>query len=80
MKNPKRLAAVVGRAKVGPSRHADTELDHLETVVRLMARDDTYTPIHGLDMAYWRSRVALIVSAAASISRKTDGLKLTMAR
>ena len=62
MKNPTQLGAMASRAKARPSRLADTELDHLEKVVRLMAWPDTYTPIHGLDIAYWRRRVALIES------------------
>jgi hypothetical protein len=63
MKNPRQLRAAVSRPKARPSRLADTELDHLEKIIWLMAQSDPYTPTHGLDMAYWRRRVALIESS-----------------
>ena len=79
MKNPTQLGAVVSRAKARPSRLADAELDHLEKVVRLMARADTYTPIHGLDIAYWRRRVALIESSFELLPIQRSRMKALLA-
>jgi hypothetical protein len=70
---------VASRAKARPSRLADTELDHLERVVRLVARADTYTPIHGLDMAYWRRRVALIESSFELLPVQMSRMKALLA-
>lgn len=70
---------MASRAKARPSRLADTELDHLERVVRLMARADTYTPIHGLDMAYWRRRVALIESSFELLPVQMSRMKALLA-
>jgi len=80
MKNPTQLGAVASRAKACPSRLADAELDHLEKVVRLMARADPYTPIHGLDIAYWRRRVALIESSFELLPIQRSRMKALMLR
>ena len=79
MKNPTQLGAVVSRAKARPSRLADAELDHLEKVVRLMARADTHTSIHGLDIAYWRRRVALIESSFELLPIQRSRMKALLA-
>lgn len=63
MKNPRQPRVAVSGLKARPSRLADTELDHLEKIFQLMAQSDTYTPTHGLDIAYWRRRAALIESS-----------------
>jgi len=79
MKNATQLGAVASRAKARPSRLADAELDHLEKVVRFIARAGNYTPIHGLDVAYWRTRVALIESSFELLPIQRSRMKALLA-
>jgi hypothetical protein len=46
-----------------PSRLADDKLAHLDKVIRHAARSGVYTPVHGLDLAYWHRRIGLIEDA-----------------
>jgi hypothetical protein len=77
--NLTKLRAAATRTKARPSLLADAELNHLEQVMRLIAGAAPYTPIYGLDMAYWRRRIAFIESSFELLPIHRSRIKVLLA-
>jgi hypothetical protein len=44
-----------------PASLADRQLDHIERMVRSVARANPVGPVHGMDQEYWESRIRALV-------------------
>jgi hypothetical protein len=44
-----------------PASLADRQLDHLERMIRSVARNNPDGPVHGMNPEYWESRILALV-------------------
>jgi len=45
-----------------PASLADSQLDHIERMVRSVVRANPAGPVHGMDQEYWESRIHTLVN------------------
>jgi hypothetical protein len=45
-----------------PASLADRQLDHIERMVRSVARANSAGPVHGMDQGYWESRLRALMN------------------
>jgi hypothetical protein len=45
-----------------PASLADRQLDHIERMVRSVARANSVGPVHGMDQEYWESRLRALMN------------------
>jgi hypothetical protein len=51
-----------------PASLADRQLDHIERMVRSVARANSAGAVHGMDRQYWESRLRALVSESALVA------------
>jgi hypothetical protein len=50
-----------GPGNLLPARLADRQLDHVERMLRSVARANPAGPVHDMDLEYWESRIRALV-------------------
>jgi hypothetical protein len=88
MKKKTTATAAAPIAKKWPARLADSELSHLEAMLAIVGHRSAATAIRGLDLAYWRRRLAAVetqydlldsqTKRATALSRSLGALEPTI--